>query len=181
MSESPIPAFMINGSPQPKYSAYLVGDDASFEKQFLINATPASLAADSSGFLYSANITGSTYYFSFYAPWGTQSAYGYTHVAGTCTPSAPCSIASVGMSKPANMSIDPYDNLFFEEGTKGAAEMPVAGLAAGSGGLAASWGRGGTGSGGITAGAGFVSSRAGRGDVSADPAAASRPWCSASR
>jgi hypothetical protein len=33
------------------------------------------------------------------------------------------------------MSIDPYDNLFFEEGTKGAAEMPVAGLAAGSGAL----------------------------------------------
>jgi hypothetical protein len=98
-------------------------------------ATPQSIVADSSGFLYSLNKPASTYYFSFYAPWGTQSAYGYTHTAGTCTPSAPCSIASVGMSKPANINIDPYDNLFFEEGTKGAAEMPVAGLAAGSGGL----------------------------------------------
>jgi len=33
------------------------------------------------------------------------------------------------------MSIDPYDNLFFEERTKGAAEMPVANMAGGSGNL----------------------------------------------
>ena len=48
---------------------------------------------------------------------------------------APCSLTTVGMSRPANINIDPYDNLFFEEGTKGAAEMPVAGIAGGSGSL----------------------------------------------
>src|SRR5206468_577155 len=95
-------------------------------------ATPQSLTVDSSGFMYSANKPGSTYYFSFYAPWGSQSAYGNTYVAGSCTPSTPCSLASVGLSKPANIGIDPYDNLFMAEGTKGAAEMPVAGLAGGS-------------------------------------------------
>jgi hypothetical protein len=39
------------------------------------------------------------------------------------------------MSKPANMSIDAYDNLFFEEGTKGAAEMPVTNISGGTGGF----------------------------------------------
>lgn len=37
------------------------------------------------------------------------------------------------MNYPANMSIDAYDNLFFEEGTTGAAEMPVANISGGSG------------------------------------------------
>jgi hypothetical protein len=100
-----------------------------------IFATPASLVADSSGFLYSLNTTNSTYYFSDYAPWGSESAYGTNYSPGTCTPSSPCPLTSVGMSRPANISIDAYDNLFFEEGTKGAAEMPVANLAGGSGSL----------------------------------------------
>jgi len=39
------------------------------------------------------------------------------------------------MNYPANMSIDAYDDLFFEEGTTGAAEMPVSGISAGSGSL----------------------------------------------
>lgn len=98
-------------------------------------ATPASLVADSSGFLYSTNTSGSTYYFSFYAPWGSQSAYGTTHTVGSCTPSTPCPLTSVGMSRPANINIDPYDNLFFEDATKGAAEMPVTSLAGGAGSL----------------------------------------------
>src|SRR6266496_3292029 len=42
-SESPIPALIIKGKPQARYSAYFVGDEASFEKQGLINASPASL------------------------------------------------------------------------------------------------------------------------------------------
>ena len=96
-------------------------------------ATPVSLAVDSFGIMYTANTSSSTYYFSTYYPWGTQTAYGYAYLAGTCTPSAPCAFSAVGMSKPANVSIDPYDNLFFEEGTKGAAEMPVAGISGGSG------------------------------------------------
>lgn len=97
-------------------------------------ATPVSIAADSFGILYTSN-TGSTYYFSAYYPWGSQTAYGYAHTAGTCTPSAPCALSAVGMSSPANMSMDNFDNLFFEEGTKGAAEMPVASISGGSGAL----------------------------------------------
>jgi hypothetical protein len=97
-------------------------------------ATPVSIAADSFGILYTSN-TGSTYYFSAYYPWGSQTAYGYAHTAATCTPSAPCALSAVGMSSPANMSMDNFDNLFFEEGTKGAAEMPVASISGGSGAL----------------------------------------------
>ena len=96
-------------------------------------ATPVSIAADSFGILYTSNTPGSTYYFSTYYPWGTQTAYGYAYAAGACTVSAPCAFSSVGMSHPANMSMDAFDNLFFEEGTKGAAEMPVAGISGGSG------------------------------------------------
>src|SRR5436190_14457801 len=43
-SESPMPALIINGRPQPRYSAYFVGDEANLEKQGLMNANPASLA-----------------------------------------------------------------------------------------------------------------------------------------
>ena len=96
-------------------------------------ATPASIAVDSFGILYTSNVSGSTYYFSVYYPWGSQTAYGYTYAPGGCTPSAPCPFSTVGMSHPANMSMDAYDNLFFEEGTRGAAEMPVASIAGGSG------------------------------------------------
>jgi Bacterial Ig-like domain (group 3) len=96
-------------------------------------ATPQSLAVDSGGIIYSTNISGSTYYFSDYYPWGTQSAWGTTYAAGACTPSTPCSLSTVGMSQPANISIDPYDNLFMTERTKGAAEMPVANISGGSG------------------------------------------------
>lgn len=98
-------------------------------------ATPASIAVDSLGIVYSTNVSGSTYYFSFYEPWGTQSAYGTTYAPGSCTPSTPCPLSTVGMGSPAHITIDPYDNLFFEEHTKGAGEMPVAGLSGGSGSL----------------------------------------------
>jgi hypothetical protein len=96
-------------------------------------ATPASLAVDSLGILYSANVKGSTYYFSDYTPWGGQSAYGYAYAPGSCTPSAPCALSAVGMSSPASISMDAYDDLFFEEATKGAAEMPVTNISGGTG------------------------------------------------
>lgn len=96
-------------------------------------ATPASLAADSFGIVYTANVHGATYYFSIYYPWGTETAYGYAYTSSTCTVSAPCAFSAVGMNYPANMSIDNYDNLFFEEGTTGAAEMPVGGVSGGTG------------------------------------------------
>lgn len=96
-------------------------------------ATPASLAVDSLGIIYSANTPASTYYFSYFTPWGTQTAYGTPYAAGACTPSTPCSLGTVGMSRPANMSINAYDDLFFEENTKGAAEMPVTTISGGTG------------------------------------------------
>jgi hypothetical protein len=95
--------------------------------------TPASLAVDNLGIIYSANTSTSSYYFSFFMPWGSQTAYGNTYAGGTCTPSTPCPLGTVGMNRPANMSIDAYDDLFFEEGTKGAAEMPVANISGGTG------------------------------------------------
>jgi hypothetical protein len=99
-------------------------------------ATPASLAADSFGIVYTANTHGSTYYFSVFYPWGSQTAYGYAYTSAACTPSAICNFSAVGMNYPANMSIDNYNNLFFEEGTLGAAEMPVTSISGGSGTLA---------------------------------------------
>lgn len=98
-------------------------------------STPASLAADSFGIVYTANTHNATYYFSIYYPWGTQTAYGYAYTSSTCTVGAPCAFSAVGMNYPANMSIDNYDNLFFEEGTQGAAEMPVSNISGGSGSL----------------------------------------------
>jgi len=98
-------------------------------------ATPASLAVDSFGIIYTANTAGSTYYFSIFYPWGSQTAYGYTYTPGACTPSTPCAFSAVGMRSPGYMSMDLYDDLFFEEGTKGAAEMPVTSVSGGSGSL----------------------------------------------
>jgi hypothetical protein len=96
-------------------------------------ATPQSITADSAGILYSTNTSGSTYYFSDFTPWGVQTAFGYTYVSTACTVAAPCAFSTVGMSGPANISIDNYDNLFFLEGTTGSAEMPVKSLGQGTG------------------------------------------------
>ena len=96
-------------------------------------ATPASLAVDSFGIVYTANVHSATYYFSIWYPWGSQTAYGYTYVSSTCTVSAPCAFSAAGMNYPANMSIDAYNDLFFEEGTTGAAEMPVGNVSGGTG------------------------------------------------
>lgn len=87
-------------------------------------SVPASLAADSTGILYSFNVPGSPQYFSVFLPWGPEFADTDSYTPGTCTPAAPCGL-EWGLDSPANMSIDANDNLFFEEGTKGAAEMPV--------------------------------------------------------
>ena len=100
---------------------------------FIAFSTPAAVAVDSLGIIYSTNVSGSTYYFSDYTPWGVQTAFGYTYVSTTCTVSAPCAFSAVGMASPANISIDANDNLFFLEGTTGSAEMPVLNVAAGVG------------------------------------------------
>ena len=96
-------------------------------------ATPVSLAVDNFGIIYTANTHGSTYYFSIYYPWGSQTAYGYAYTSSTCTPSAPCAFSAVGMNYPANINIDTNNNLFMEEGTSGALEMPVGSISGGSG------------------------------------------------
>ncbi len=96
-------------------------------------ATPASVAVDNFGIVWAASISGSTYYFSYYTPYGGQTAYGITYAPGTCTPSAPCALGTVGMSDPANITIDANNNLFMEEKTEGALEMPVANFLDGGG------------------------------------------------
>jgi hypothetical protein len=96
-------------------------------------STPAALAVDNAGIIYSTNVPSSTYYFSDFTPWGVQTAFGYTYTSTTCTVSAPCAFSTVGMSGPANVSIDNSDNLFMLEGTTGSAEMPVQNLGAGVG------------------------------------------------
>lgn len=96
-------------------------------------ATPVSITVDSFGIVWGLSPSGSFYYFLLFEPWATQGADGATYVASTCTVSAPCGLGSVGMSNPANISIDEDDNLFMEEGTQGALEMPVAGYSGGNG------------------------------------------------
>ncbi|MGP8092402.1 MAG: Ig-like domain repeat protein [Candidatus Sulfotelmatobacter sp.] len=101
---------------------------------FVLNP-PVSIAVDTFGYIYSLNTSATVYYFSYITPLGGQTAFGYAYSAGTCTESSPCAFSTVGMGSPANLSIDANDNLFFEERTKGAAEMPVAALSGGSGSL----------------------------------------------
>jgi hypothetical protein len=88
-------------------------------------ATPTSIAVDSFGIIWAAD-TGSSDYFSNYDPTLEQTAWFTTYKSGsTCTSSAPCSLTTVGMDGPAEVSIDSANNLFMEEETKGALEMPV--------------------------------------------------------
>jgi hypothetical protein len=94
--------------------------------------TPVSLVADSGGVLYGLNPSTTSFNFFYFSPNGTQTGYGAAYTPGSCTPSTPCPLETVGLSNPANINIDPSDNLFFEEATMGAAEMPVAGVSAGA-------------------------------------------------
>ena len=96
-------------------------------------AVSASVAVDSFGIMYSANVPGSSYYFSDATPWGGQTAWATAYSPGSCTPSTPCPLSTVGLRAPANLSMDAYNNLFMEEGTQGAAEIPVGGIAGGAG------------------------------------------------
>jgi len=93
--------------------------------------TPAAVAVDSLGTFYTTNTQSSTDYFAYYLPWGAATGFSNPAKPGSCTPSAPCPVSTVGMINPANVTIDGSDNLFFEEENKGAAEMPVSSLAGG--------------------------------------------------
>ncbi|MGP0056361.1 MAG: choice-of-anchor D domain-containing protein [Steroidobacteraceae bacterium] len=96
-------------------------------------ATPASVAVDNFGIIYTLNTPGSTYYFSIWYPWASETAYGYAYTSSTCTAASPCDFAAVGMNNAGSISIDPYNNLFMDERTLGALEMPVGGVSGGSG------------------------------------------------
>lgn len=98
-------------------------------------AAPASITVDNFGLIYSLAVPGSTDFFSFYEPDGGFTFYFGPYAPGACTVSAPCVLSTIGMDQPAEINIDPNNNLFLEEGTEGAMEAPVAGLA-GHGGLA---------------------------------------------
>lgn len=102
----------------------------------LVGETVASVAVDTAGAIYYTGTSGSEFYFSVDEPWsGTGTGYFTTYAPGTCTPSSPCALTSVGMSDPANASMDADDNLFLEEKTRGAAEMNVSGVSGGNGSL----------------------------------------------
>jgi hypothetical protein len=92
---------------------------------------PLSIAVDTVGEVWGVGASGSQFYLSVDYPWGAT-AFGYTYTDSTCTPSAPCAFNSVGMRFPAQISIDSYNNLFMEEDTTGALEMPVASYASGN-------------------------------------------------
>jgi hypothetical protein len=96
-------------------------------------ATPVSLAVDSFGEIWTANLSTDQYYFTELSPLGSQTAWGVTYVSATCTPSAPCALITDGMDKPAGIAIDSSNNLFIEDATIGALEMPVGGWAGGNG------------------------------------------------
>ena len=91
------------------------------------SATPASLAVDSFGVLYTADTADSTFYLTQQWPGQGATFFDTPPAGGVCTPNAPCPLKSAGMESPAELSIDANDNLFMEESTKGAIEMPVAG------------------------------------------------------
>jgi hypothetical protein len=95
-------------------------------------APPASIAVDTFGDIWDLTVSGQTYYFNLFSPFGSQTGFGSTYVDSTCTASAPCSFSSVGMDVPAQLNIDSYNNLFMEEATQGALEMPVGGWSGGN-------------------------------------------------
>lgn len=96
-------------------------------------APPGSLAVDSFGDIWAVSTPGNQYYFTEFSPFGSQTAWGITYAPGSCTVSTPCSILNVGMESPSSINIDRNDNLFLEEATKGALEMPVGGYTGGNG------------------------------------------------
>jgi hypothetical protein len=89
---------------------------------------PTSIAVDNFGIVWGPTASGSSFYFTNYNPSRTQTGWAAPpYTPGSCTESTPCNLTSVGLGEPAEISIDSNNNLFMEEETKGAVEMPVSG------------------------------------------------------
>ncbi|MGC2636670.1 MAG: hypothetical protein WA294_05805, partial [Acidobacteriaceae bacterium] len=90
--------------------------------------TPASIAVDNFGNVWAPTVSGSSFYFTNFNPSRTQSGWSAPpYTPGSCTESTPCPLIDVGLGNAAEISIDSSNNLFMEEETRGALEMPVAG------------------------------------------------------
>jgi hypothetical protein len=95
-----------------------------------------SIAVDSFGYIWALPAPGSFFYFAFYVPGTGEIDFAGSYSPGTCTASSPCILNIVGLGDAGSISIDSYNNLFMEEETYGAAEIPVAGIANGGSGYA---------------------------------------------
>ncbi len=98
------------------------------------SSTPASVAVDSFGDIWADSVSGSSFYLVSYSPFGESTYWQTAYKSGSsCTASAPCNFDGVGtpgMEDPAEIGIDSNDNLFMEEETQGALEMPIGPYAA---------------------------------------------------
>jgi|HubBroStandDraft_1064217.scaffolds.fasta_scaffold04537_2 hypothetical protein len=99
---------------------------------------PTSISVDTFGYIWALpapTSSGYQFYFAFYVPgYGPIDFFG-PYSPGTCTESSPCILNEVGLGNAGSLSIDPYNNLFFEEESYGAAEIPVASIANGGSGF----------------------------------------------
>jgi hypothetical protein len=94
-------------------------------------ATPTSIAVDTFGDIIAISPSSSVY-FAIYYPYSSIEEISGSYTSGkTCTDSSPCTISSVGLDDPGSLSIDPNNNIFLAEETKGAMEMPVADISSG--------------------------------------------------
>ncbi|HWE87189.1 MAG TPA: Ig-like domain repeat protein [Terracidiphilus sp.] len=88
--------------------------------------TPNSIAVDNFGNVWAPLSSGGSFYFATINPTRTQTGWsGPSYTPGTCTANTPCNLTTVGLGNAAEIGIDSNDNLFMEEETRGAVEMPV--------------------------------------------------------
>jgi hypothetical protein len=93
-------------------------------------AAPQSVAVDNFGLIYTVNPS-ATDFFSYYEPTGGYTYYFATYTPGNCTALDPCDVGTVGMGAPANITMDPFNDLFVEAAPLGVMLLYVAGVAGG--------------------------------------------------
>lgn len=95
---------------------------------------PYWVAVDTFGYIWDLpqpTSSGYSFYLGFYVPGSGDISFFGEFSPESCTESSPCILNTVGLGNAGSLSIDQYDNLFMEEETYGAAEVPVAGIANG--------------------------------------------------